>query len=179
MHARAVVPARVEGVRADRLGHDECACRLPPEGCLVPVTPAAERDRLERALGHRVRNDDVGDAELGCDRGAVTVVPVEQLQDGDGGSELARPLERGREAHGIDQPDAPIRGERVRRPRRRLVDDPGEALGASLVAEANVHPPSVDAPGGGRSLADPVAALLRAALRARAAQPPPGAPPVP
>ena len=154
MDAGGVTAGSEEPVRADRLCNDERAGRSPPERRFPPPLGTDERDRLERAGHDRVGCDEVGNVELCGDRRAVAVVSVEQLQDAGRDAELASTRERRLEAHRVDEPDAPFGGESMRRPRRRLVDDPGEAVGAALVAEANVHRTSVCA----RGLAPPASA---------------------
>ncbi len=49
----------------------------------------ADRDRLERRPRERVRRDDVRHPQLAGERGAVAVVAVEELEDGDRVAELA------------------------------------------------------------------------------------------
>ena len=77
--------------------------------------------------------------ELGRDGGAVTVVPVEQLEDSGRLPEPARQLERRLVAYRIDEPHAPVHGERVRGAGCGLVDDPREPARAPVVAEADRH----------------------------------------
>ena len=100
-------------------------------------------DGWTRAAGERVRRDDVGNAELLRDGRAVAVVPVEQLEHGGDRTELLRALERRLVANRVDEPDASVVGERVRRSRHRLVDDPRKAPRAALVAESDRHAGSV------------------------------------
>ena len=136
-------PAAKNAVRADRLGDDERPLRGPPERRLAPSLRALEGDRLERASGKRVGRDDVRDAELPGDRRAVAVVAVEELEHRRWLSELPCTRERRLEANGIDEPHSAVGGERVRRARHRLVDDPREPLLAAVVAEPDRHAPSV------------------------------------
>ena len=79
------------------------------------------------------------DAEACGERGAVAIVPVEELDDARRLAELERAVDRLRPVERVHEPDLPVRGERMRRARHRLVDDPAEAVGAEVVAEAQLH----------------------------------------
>ena len=69
-----------------------------------------------------------GHPELAGEVGAVAVVAIEELEHGDRLAELARARERRLVPHGVDEPDAAVGGEHVRRARHRLLDEPGEAV---------------------------------------------------
>ena len=143
VHARVVPRRSVEAVRADRLGDDERPLRLPPEGHLAPALRPPHRDHGERAVGERIRDDEVRHAERRGDRRAVAVVAVEELEHGDRLAEGPGPLERRLVSDGVDEPDPAVARQDVRGTGRRLVDDPREALGTAVVAEADLHVPSV------------------------------------
>ena len=93
----------------------------------------------ERALRHRVGRDDVRHAEPRSERGAVAIVTVEQLDDACGLAEIERAVDRVGPVERVHEPDLPVRDERVRGPRRRLVGDPAETVLAEVVAEAERH----------------------------------------
>ena len=84
-----------------------------------------------------VGNDEVRHVEPAGDRGAIAIVAVEQLDDPAGA-----PRPRARSRAGGQSTGRRARpaggGQRVRRPGRRLGDQPREAEG-QLVAEAGVH----------------------------------------
>ncbi len=77
-------------------------------------------------------------AEPARELGAIAVVPVEQLDDAGGltcgADSLLDSVARDR----VDQPDAPVRDQRVRATLQELLDDPTEAA-FELVAEADSH----------------------------------------
>ena len=91
-----------------------------------------------------------GTSETGRERRAVAVVAVEELDDACGLAEAEGALERVRPVERVDEPDLPVGGERVRGARHRLVDDPAEAVGAEVVAEAELAPLSSRARAGRR-----------------------------
>jgi hypothetical protein len=107
----------------------------------VSAVPDLEtRERPERAAGDAVMTN----AEPPCERRAVAVVPIEQLQDtcrSAGGADAfldSVPIDR------IDQPDTAVNDERMRAALHELVDDPAEAP-VEVVAEPNPHRRHIDA----------------------------------
>ena len=157
-----------ERVRPDRLGDDERPRRLPPERDSrqrrlrrtgSPRMGCRSRHRGRRGAGRRAR------LRLRHSRGCAGPGAARRPP----ASELARPRQRGLESNGVDEPDTAVGGERVRGSRRRLVDDPREALRSALVAEAHIH------------ASEPTRRRARAQRdppRRHLLQPPPGAPPV-
>ncbi len=112
----------------------------------LPAHDGHEREGTSREV---VRCDDVGDAQALGESRAVAVVAIEELDDAGRLAERQRADDRVRPVDRIDEPHLPVRGERVRGTRHRLVDDPAEAVGAEVVAEAGVHGDTVRAADGG------------------------------
>ncbi len=123
----------------DRIGADQRPLLRVPEGDLMPPAAAQERQDLEPRprrglLGKLV----VWDAELLGEGTAVTAVSVEQLHNAGWLAELTRAPQRFLVGYRIDQPDAPLRCDGVRRPLHEawLGRDPAERE-AELIDEAN------------------------------------------
>jgi len=160
--AQTLVSRPEEPVRAHRLRDDEGPLLAPPERPLAPARRLAHRHRLERRRGQRVRGDDVRHPQLLGELDAVAVVAVEELEDGDRLAELPGAGERRLVPDGVDEPDAAVGGEHVRRPRHRLLDEPGEAVRAPVVAEADRHQARVCAAGTTSRSLGPVTGRLEA-----------------
>ncbi len=92
------------------------------------MLPAHDRDEGERAARHVVGRNDAWYVEPLRERGAVAVVPVEELDHPDRLSEGECAIDRLRPVERVDQPDLPIRGKRMRRAGHRLFGNPAEAL---------------------------------------------------
>src|SRR3954469_3540575 len=119
MHPQPLVTGPVERRRPVRLRADQYPLVAPPERHLAPAPLQPHRQELEgaeRLPRHRV----VRDPEAGGDRGAVAVVPVEQLDHACDVFQLvdARPVYR------IDQPRAGVGGERMGAALHELLLDP-------------------------------------------------------
>jgi hypothetical protein len=122
---------------SDRVSADEDAARRPPERNLSPPAVLQDRKEVEGCAFYPLGHDVVGDAEPSCKGGAVAVVPVEELDHAARLGERARPLLGVSPSDRIDEPDASVDEQRVRRPPHRLVvDDPAEPE-LLLVAEAH------------------------------------------
>jgi hypothetical protein len=130
---RAEVPHRPERIR-----HHEHAQARPPERGLAPEAAAGDGQELERGALDPLGRDDVKrDAESLSGPGAVALVAIEQLDDAARLAETARPRLGLGPGDRVDQPDAAVGRERVRRaPERVGVVEPAEAE-ILLVAEAH------------------------------------------
>ena len=119
MHAEALVARAEVARRADGVAAGERALAGPPQRHLAPRTSETQRQELERPEA-LLGDDVVRDPQPARDRGAVPVVPVEQLDDADHVFELfdSRPVDR------VDDPRSAIRAERVRGALEELVLDP-------------------------------------------------------
>jgi hypothetical protein len=113
VHAQLFLAARVEPVRRDRVADDERSRLRPPERGLTPVPPAHHGGERERASRHCVRDDRVRHVEALRDRGAVAAVAVEQLDHACRLAELASTIDRLTPVERVDEPDVPMRGERM------------------------------------------------------------------
>ena len=121
--------------RAERISADEHTSLGPPEGDFLP--PAAHPDRNELEWRQARRGYDmVRHAKTLRQLGAVTVVPVEQLQDPGRLAGGADPILHAVAQDWIDRPDAAGSDEHVRTARHELIHDPTEAA-VELVAEPN------------------------------------------
>ena len=130
VEARRLGAGPEEGNRAERVRNEQEPALRPPERDLAPPAGAHDRPELERRPGKLARNDVVWDAEAFCHGGAVAVVTVEQLHDSGRLSELLdRVVEIG-PVDGVEEPDAPVDLERVRRaPHPLLVVQPADRAG--------------------------------------------------
>jgi len=137
MHRQPLIAGPVIRRSAEHIGADEHAAVGPPERDLVPRAAVPDGDAGERAQ-RPLRNNVVPDTEPSSEGGAVTVVPVEQLEDARGGSRRANPLLETVSVDGIDHPDPAVLDERVRATLHELVDDPAEAA-VELVAKLEPH----------------------------------------
>src|SRR6266545_7722113 len=124
--AGAEVACSAEDVRAD-----EHALGRPPERDLSPAAAHADRQELERPE-RLLRHDVMRDAESVRERGAVAVVPVEELDDSGRRSRGTDALLQSVHVDRIDKPDAAAGHERVGAALHELVRDPAEA-GVGLV----------------------------------------------
>lgn len=138
MHCEPLIAGPVVRRGAEHIGADEHAAAGPPERNLVPGAAVLDGDEGERAQ-RPLRNDVVPDTEAGGEGGAVTVVPVEQLQDTGGCACSADSFLDTVPVDGIDHPDAAVLDDGVRATLHELVDDPTEAA-VELVAERDSHP---------------------------------------
>ena len=118
--------------RPERIAADEDTSLGPPEGDFLPPAPHPDRNELERRHA-RGGYDVMRHAETLRQLDAVSVMPVEQLQDpgrlaGSPDSILHAVAEER-----IDRPDAAGSDEHVRTARHELIHDPTEAA-VELVA---------------------------------------------
>ena len=114
--------------RPDRLGDDQRVACGPVERDLVPGRDVEHAEGLKRRARQLGGQPVVRDTEPSRERGAVTVVAVEQLDDRCGLAELAGRVKRAGVVPRVDQPDpAAVVGERVGAARRSAALDPGEA----------------------------------------------------
>ena len=118
--------------RPERIGADQDTSLGPPEGDFLPPAPQPDRNELERRHA-RGGYDVMRHAETLRQLGAVSVMPVEQLQDpgrlAGGPNPILYPVAEER----IDRPDAAGDDEHVRTARHELIHDPTEAA-VELVA---------------------------------------------
>ena len=133
MHPQPLVAGPEVRRGAEHVGTDEHSPVGPPERDLLPGVFVLDGDRGERAQ-RLLRNDVMADAEPGSERGAVAVVPVEELEDAGRRSCGADPILDSIPVDGIDNPDAAVVDESVRAALHELVDDPAEAA-VELVTE--------------------------------------------
>lgn len=127
-----VVPGGAEDVAA---GED--ACFGPPERHFLPA--AARPDLAKRKWSERPARDDVmRNAEPLCERSAVTVVTVEQLDDACGLARSADSFFDSVTVDRVDQPDAAFRHECVGTALEELVFHQPLESGVEL-AERNPH----------------------------------------
>jgi len=127
--AGAKVGSRAERVRA----HQHPAIR-PPQHDLFPPAAAADGEELEGRDG-LLRHDVVGHAESARQPGAVTGVPIEQLDDPGGLARGAKPLLDAVAVQRVDRPHLSAGDEGMRAALHELVRDPAEAA-VELVAAA-------------------------------------------
>ena len=136
--AGALVARPEERDRAERIGADEDAALRPPERDLLPPAAAQHGQEPERRARERLRDDVHRNAEPLGESGAVAVVPVDQLDHAGRLAERADALLDALAVDRIDQPDAAVDGERVRRALHRRALHPAEAV-LELVDEADAH----------------------------------------
>jgi hypothetical protein len=109
LSAGAEVRRGPEGVRADEHGF-----LRPPEGYFAPAEPVDGPKHLEWRPGHALEGHaEERHAETRGQKGAVPIVPVEQLDDTCGLAERVHPLLHALRVHGINKPDARARKQRV------------------------------------------------------------------
>ena len=118
--------------RPERIAADEDTSLGPPEGDFLPPAPHPDRNEPERRHA-RGGYDVMWHTETLRQLDAVSVMPVEQLQDpgrlaGDP-DPILHPIAEER----IDRPDAAGSDERVRTARHELIHDPTETA-VELVA---------------------------------------------
>jgi hypothetical protein len=138
MDSEPLVPRTEVPRGAERIAAHEHTPVGPPEGHLFPGITVLDRDeseRAERALGNEV----VTDAEPSCERGAVAIVAVQQLEHSCGCARCADSLLDIVSIDGVDHPDATVQGESVRAALHELVRNPAEA-DVELVTEPDSHP---------------------------------------
>ena len=147
-------PIGKNGFVAERLGDDECSRLRPPERDLLPAPRALDLDHLERRSGQRPGTTRWGTpsrfaiaAQSRLWRSRSWSTPAGRPSD------AARSIASGQSTGSTSQTPSAV-GERVRRPRHRLLDDPGEPVTTEVVAEADRHP-------GERSVARSVRAIAR------------------
>ena len=137
MHRQTLIAGPVIRRCAGHVGADEHAAVGPPERDLVPGAAVLDRDAGERAQ-RPLRNNVVPDTEPRGERGAIAVVPVEQLHDARGCACGADSVLDTVPVDGIDRPHATVLDEGVRATFHELVDDPAEAA-VELVAEPELQ----------------------------------------
>ena len=137
MHPEPLVPSPEVRRSAEHVGADEHSSVGPPERDLHPGAFVLDDDRSERAE-RPLRNDVMSDTEPGSERGAVAVVPVEQLEDAGRRACGADPLLDSIPVDGIDHPDPAVLDESVRAALHELVDDPAEPT-VELVTETDLQ----------------------------------------
>ena len=123
--------------RPERIAADEDTSLGPPEGDFLPPAPHPDRNELERRHtrgGHEVMRH----AETLRHLDAVSVMPVEQLQDPGRLAGGPDPIFHVVAEDRIDRPDAAGDDEHVRTARHEFVHDPTEAA-VELVAEPNLQ----------------------------------------
>ena len=118
--------------RPERIAADEDTSLGPPEGDFLPPAPHPDRNELERRQA-RGGYDVVRHAETLRQLGAVSVMPVEQLQDPGRLAGGPDPILHAVAEERIDRPDAAGGDEHVRTARHELIHDPTEAA-VELVA---------------------------------------------
>jgi len=107
MHRQSLLAGSVIPRSAEHIGADEYAAIWPPKRDFIPRLGAPDGDEGERAQ-RPLRNNVVPDTEPSSEGGAVTVVPVEQLEDARGCTRSADPLLDTVTVDGIDHPDATV-----------------------------------------------------------------------
>jgi hypothetical protein len=116
----------------ERIGADEQTSLGPPEGDFLPPAPHPDRNELEWRQA-RGGYDMVRHAETLRQLGAVSVMPVEQLQDPGRLAGGPDPTLHAVAQDWIDRPNAPGGDEHVRTARHELIHDPAKAA-VELVA---------------------------------------------
>jgi len=118
--------------RPERIGADEDTWLGPPERDFLPTAPHPDWNELEwrRARGGY---DMVRHAETLRQLGAVSVMPVEELQDPGRLAGGPDPILHAVAEKWIDRPNAAAGDERMRTARHELIHDPTEAA-VELVA---------------------------------------------
>ena len=112
----AGLAAGAEAVRVPiASAHDQDPPLRPPQRDLPPPAPRTGGRSRNGAPGSAPRHDVVRYAEPRRDAGAVAVVPVEQLHDAGGLAERLGSAPRGLVVDDVDEPDATVDRERVRR----------------------------------------------------------------
>lgn len=137
MDSEPLVPRAEVPRGAERIAAHEHTPVGPPQRDLSPgmaVLDPDESEGAERAL----RNEMVADAEPSCERGAVAVVAVEQLEHAGGRAGCADSLLDVVSIDRVDHPDATVHGESVRAAFHELVGNPAEAA-VELVTEPDSH----------------------------------------
>ena len=130
--------ARVEVVhRPERIGANEHTSLGPPEGDFLPPAPHPDRNELEWRQA-RGGYEVVRHAETLRQLGAVSVMPVEELQDPGRLAGGPDPILHAVAEERIDRPDAAGGDEHVRTARHELIHDPTEAA-VELVAEPDLQ----------------------------------------
>jgi hypothetical protein len=133
-----LLPGReVTANRSKRVRGHEHAPVSPPERHLSPEAAPHDRAKREGRARHALERRHVhGDAETIRKRVGVTTVAVEEDEHGGRVAEVADPFVDAVCVDRIDHVDAPVDGERVRRPPKQVaVDGPAEAE-VDLVEEA-------------------------------------------
>jgi hypothetical protein len=118
--------------RPERIAADEDASLGPPEGDFLPPAPHPDRNELERRYA-RGGYDVMRHTETLRHLGAVSIMPVEQLQDPGRLAGGPDPVLHAVAEERIDRPDAAGGDEHMRTARHELVHDPTEAA-VELVA---------------------------------------------
>jgi hypothetical protein len=108
MHGEPLLPGAEVRRRAEGVRTDEHPVVFPPESDFAPAALVADRKELERPEPF-VRDDVMRDAQSRGDRGAVTVMTVEELDHTLDVAEVGdAPI-----VDGIDEPRAAVGDERV------------------------------------------------------------------
>ena len=124
VEAGGLCPGPEEGDRPERVRDEQEPPLRPPERHLAPPAEPDDRAQLERRPGKLAGHDVMRDAEPPGDGGAVAVVPVEQLDDARRLAELADPVVEPGPVDDVEEPDAAVDLERVRRARHPLLRHP-------------------------------------------------------
>jgi hypothetical protein len=132
MHPEPLVPGKEVVHRPERIAADEDTSLGPPEGDFLPPAPHPDRNELERRHA-RGGYDVMRHAETLGQLGAVSVMPVEQLQDPGRLAGGPDPILHAVAEERIDRPHAAGGDEQVRTAPHELVHDPTEAA-VELVA---------------------------------------------
>jgi len=135
--AEALVTGKEVADRPERISADEDTTLGPPEGDLLPPAPHPDRNELERRHA-RGGHDVMRHAEILRQLRAVSVMPVEQLQNAGRLAGGPDPILDAVAENRIDRPDAAGVDEHMRTARHELVDDPTEAA-VELVADPDLQ----------------------------------------
>src|SRR5918995_4492199 len=138
MDTERLVPGAEVAGAAERIGADERPAAWNPGGELPPEARIDDANELETRPRQLVdRDGEVRYAEERRKLGRIALVPVEQLDDPGRLAERRDAFERRLPGERIEEPDAVLTGNRMRRALHPLVDLPAEPA-LELVAEAEL-----------------------------------------